>query len=126
MSCVTCHVSFVPCHMSTFTCHMSPITCHFLYFLLDKVVELVVEVSVINGAYPAFLFKRLTFSKVPFEKVDLDKSMTEFLNVASSQTFHDLAQDFVFSVQKMIIYVFIKLFFNEISFYISVWYFCRC
>ena len=65
---------FTPPNMSRVTCHLSPVTCNmshvkknsfyiliifFLYFIyffnvkkLDKVVELVGEGSVINGAYP--------------------------------------------------------------------------
>ena len=55
--CVTCHMSRVTCHISCVTCHVSHVACHmshffsFLFFL-DKVVELVGGVSVINRAYP--------------------------------------------------------------------------
>ena len=51
-----CHTSRVTCHMSRVTCHLSPVTCNFFFSnlkkKLDKVVELVGGVSVINGAYP--------------------------------------------------------------------------
>ena len=42
-SAVICHMSCVRCHMSNLMCHMSP---------FYKVLELVVERSVINAAYP--------------------------------------------------------------------------
>ena len=78
----TCHVSRVTCHVSRVTCHVSRVTCHvshviFFFFFFGKsgevyrwrvcyqrglprlvllenykVVDLVGEGSVINGAYP--------------------------------------------------------------------------
>ena len=39
------------CHISCFMCEVSGFTCHFIYLFCDKVVELVVGDSVINGAY---------------------------------------------------------------------------
>ena len=58
MSLVMCHVSCVTCHMSRGTCHVAHVTCHvslffLIYFLLDKLVKLVVGGSVINGAMPS-------------------------------------------------------------------------
>ena len=48
-SCDTYHVSLVTCHMSCVMCHVSCVTNQ---FFLDKVMKLVGEGSVINGAYP--------------------------------------------------------------------------
>ena len=39
------------CHMSHVTCHMSHVACHFFLGGGDKVVELVGEKFVINGAF---------------------------------------------------------------------------
>ena len=54
-ACVTCHVSHFLCCMSHVTCHWSCVTCrmsHITLYIFYKVVELVSEGSVINGAYP--------------------------------------------------------------------------
>ena len=51
--CVTCHVSYITCQVSHVICHILHVTCpFFLFFFLNKVVELVVVGSVINNAYP--------------------------------------------------------------------------
>ena len=52
-----CHVSCVMCHVSHVNCHLSHVNKkNYIFFnplkKLDKVVELVGGVSVINGAYP--------------------------------------------------------------------------
>ena len=54
VSCVTLHVSRVTCHLSRVTCQMSKKKLHFFFLRknMDKVVELVVGGSLINGAYP--------------------------------------------------------------------------
>ena len=69
MSHVICHFSHVTCHMSHVTCHRSHVSHHLSHatimchlnqfysisiyiFISDKVVELICEGSVINGAYP--------------------------------------------------------------------------
>ena len=46
----TCHVSHVTCHVSCVTCNLANIK---KQEKIDKVVELVGEGSVINGAYPS-------------------------------------------------------------------------
>ena len=67
-----CHMSHVMYHLSLVTCHLSPVKCQqqkndffllkiYIYFFflsfkkLEKVVELVGGVSVINGAYPVYV-----------------------------------------------------------------------
>ena len=45
-------VSGVRCHVSRVTCQVSRVRHNFFLLFLDKVVELVGEGSVINGAYP--------------------------------------------------------------------------
>ena len=63
MSGVRCQVSGVTCHMSHVRCEVSGVTCQvshvtfFIYFLLDKVVELVGGGSVINGAYLVYFIE---------------------------------------------------------------------
>ena len=49
-----CHVSHVMCHMSRVTCHVSHVTKN--QNTLKKVVELVGQGSVINGATPSSFF----------------------------------------------------------------------
>ena len=44
-------MSRVTCHMSHVTCHVSHVTCHIFFF--DKVVKLIGEGFVINGATPS-------------------------------------------------------------------------
>ena len=56
MSHVMCHASCVMYHMPHVMGHVSHVTCHiiykYLYFMLDKLVELFGGGSVINKAYP--------------------------------------------------------------------------
>ena len=56
---VTCHVSHVMCHVSHIVCHMSFI---YIYFFLDKVMELVVEGLVSTGPTPSSFFEVYTNS----------------------------------------------------------------
>ena len=62
-----CHVSRVTCHVSHVMCHLLPVICHFFYnkkihiyifFLNDKVVELVVQSLLSTGPTPSSFFPR--------------------------------------------------------------------
>ena len=123
VSCVTCHVSCVMCHMSCVTCHvscvtfhLSPVTCHLSHIILfsfifllkkkiykypleemDKVVDLVGEGSVINGAYPVQFSSAALYSgqlssshalcTLQDNLVSLNRGLIYFLII----TFHALA-----------------------------------
>ena len=56
MSHVMCHMSHVTCPVLHVACNMQYFIFYFKFFFLikdmDKVVELVGEESIINGAYP--------------------------------------------------------------------------
>ena len=62
MSHVMCHVSHVMCHMSLVTCDLSSIFFYFfLFFFLDKALELDGGGCVVNGPTPSsFLTDRCT------------------------------------------------------------------
>ena len=65
------YVSCVTCHMSHVTCHVARVTCFFVcvFFLsfkkIDNVVELGGRGSVINGAYPVYVFKHHIYPLFP-------------------------------------------------------------
>ena len=62
MSCVQCQVSGVRRQVLGVRCHVSGVTCQVSCFLLlffFKVVELVGGGSVINGAYPVYLYRKV-------------------------------------------------------------------
>ena len=76
MSHVTCHMSGVTCQVSYVRFHMSGVTCQvshfflllffFLLFFPDKLVKLVGEGSVINGATPSSFYNSVQMFE-PFQ-----------------------------------------------------------
>ena len=73
MSHATCHVSHVRCHVSDIMCHLSCFFFLFFFFFLDKVLELVGRVSIINRAYPVYfvLQKKISRQKSCKSKVKI-------------------------------------------------------
>ena len=54
---VMCHMSCVTCHMSRVTCHMQQVSSNlFKHKINNKGAKLVGGGSVINGAYPVYLY----------------------------------------------------------------------
>ena len=102
LSPVTYHLSPVTCHLSPITCHLSPVTCHLSPVTWkkiklnknnksDKVVEVVVGGSNINGATPSFFLQiplLLNLPKCAIKGLALDIpsncSVTLLMNVPQS------------------------------------------